>query len=304
MLPELYRNCLSSQLTSAQYKTLEILVWLLQAHKQIKIERLAAYFPLPILFESRRRHIQRFLLLRVLSIPIIWFPILEAIIKLKFNPGERIYLAIDRTQWKDKNLFLVALIIDRRGIPIYWQFLDKRGASNLVEQQALLRPVLKLLKKYELVIVGDREFHSVTLAAWLNQKKVYFVFRQKKDTNIQLPRKTYQQLNTLGLTPGMKMFLTGLKVTQHKGFGQANIGAYWKRAYRGKVEKEPWYLLTNLSNLSETLKAYKKRTGIEAMFKDCKSGGYNLEGSKASTERLTRLVLLIAFALAKPVLWT
>ncbi|NEO75230.1 hypothetical protein [Moorena sp. SIO4G3] len=32
------------------------------------------------------------------------------------------------------------------------------------------------------------------------------------------------------------------------------------------------------------------------MFKDCKSGGYNLEGSKASVERLTRLVLLIAIS--------
>jgi hypothetical protein len=32
------------------------------------------------------------------------------------------------------------------------------------------------------------------------------------------------------------------------------------------------------------------------MFKDCKSGGYDLEGSKASIERLTRLVLLIAIA--------
>ncbi|NJQ96592.1 MAG: IS4 family transposase [Hydrococcus sp. CSU_1_8] len=296
MLPEFYRTCLLSQLTPAQLLTLEILVWLLQVHKQVKIERLATHFPLPILMESRRRHIQRFLILTALSIPIVWFPIIEAIIKLKFNLGERLYLSIDRTQWKDNNLFLVALIIDRRGIPIYWQFLDKRGASNLVEQQALLRPVLKLLKKYELVILGDREFHSVNLAAWLNQKKVYFVFRQKKDTNIKLPRNAYQQLNTLGLTPGMKMFLTGLKVTQQKGFGQANIGAYWKRAYRGKVEKDPWYLLPNFSNLSETLKAYKKRTGIEAMFKDCKSGGYNLESSKASTERLTRLVLLIAIA--------
>jgi hypothetical protein len=55
-------------------------------------------------------------------------------------------------------------------------------------------------------------------------------------------------------------------------------------------------LLTNFSCLEETIKAYKKRSGIEAMFKDCKSGGYNLEGSKASTERLTRLVLLIAIA--------
>ena len=52
-------------------------------------------------------------------------------------------------------------------------------------------------------------------------------------------------------------------------------------------------MLTNLS-LEEAIAAYKTRSGIEAMFRDCKSGGYNLEGSKASDERLTRLVLLIA----------
>lgn len=54
--------------------------------------------------------------------------------------------------------------------------------------------------------------------------------------------------------------------------------------------------MTNLPNLSEAISAYKKRVGIEAMFKDCKSGGYNLEGSKASLDRATRLVLLIAIA--------
>jgi hypothetical protein len=48
--------------------------------------------------------------------------------------------------------------------------------------------------------------------------------------------------------------------------------------------------------LDAALKVYKARSGIEAMFKDCKSGGYNLEGSNASVERLTNLVLLIAIA--------
>jgi hypothetical protein len=94
----------------------------------------------------------------------------------------------------------------------------------------------------------------------------------------------------------MKLFLTGIKVTQAHGFNRGAIAAYWKRKYRGTIEQDPWYLLTNLSNLSETLKAYKKRVGIEAMFKDCKTGGYNLEGSKANIDRLTRLVLLIAIA--------
>ncbi|NEP08171.1 MAG: hypothetical protein F6K34_27415, partial [Okeania sp. SIO4D6] len=35
---------------------------------------------------------------------------------------------------------------------------------------------------------------------------------------------------------------------------------------------------------------------IEAMFKDCKTGGYNLEGSQANTQGLTNLILLIAIA--------
>lgn len=90
------------------------------------------------------------------------------------------------------------------------------------------------------------------------------------------------------LVPGMKRFLTDIKVTQSQGFRGANLGGYWKRKYRGKVEKEPWYLLSNFESLEEAIKAYKKRFGIEAMFKDCKTGGYNLEGSKASNERLTR----------------
>jgi hypothetical protein len=85
--------------------------------------------------------------------------------------------------------------------------------------------------------------------------------------------------------------------TQKKGFGRFNLAVYWKRKYKGKLEKAPWYLLTNLSDLETALIVYQKRFGIEAMFKDCKTGGYNLEGSKASPEKLSRIVLLIALAI-------
>lgn len=297
MLPELYRTHLLSQLNQSQLLTLEILVWLLQVHKQVKIERLAAHFPLPIKYESRRRHLQRFLKLPAMSVTLIWLPIIEGLIKLKFTKGERLYLAIDRTQWSDKNLFMIAVIMEKRAMPIYWQFIKKKGASNLEEQQALIRPVLRLLKNYELVLLGDREFHSVELAKWLHSKKVYFVLCQKKDPYIQEKGSNYQRLDSLvGIIPGAKRFIEGVKVRKEKGFTQGSIGIYWKRKYRGKQEEQPWYLLTNLTNFSEAVISYQKRVGIEAMFKDCKSGGYNLEGSKASIERLTRLVLLIAIA--------
>ncbi len=104
-------------------------------------------------------------------------------------------------------------------------------------------------------------------------------------------------LNCLNsLSPGIKLFLTGVNFTKKKGFGQFSLAAYWKRKYRGKGSNEGWYILTNLNSLDRALKVYKARSGIEAMFKDCKSGGYNLEDSKASVERLTSLVLMMAIA--------
>ena len=36
-----------------------------------------------------------------------------------------------------------------------------------------------------------------------------------------------------------------------------------------------WYLLTNVGSLKQSIDTFKCRSGIEAMFKDCKTGGYN-----------------------------
>ncbi len=296
ILPEFYYNCLRNYLSESQLLTLEILVWLLQVHKQVRLERLAACFPLPIIYESRRRHLQRFLILPSLSVPLVWFPLIKYILRTQIPLGSRVVVPLDRTQWKSNNLLMVSVIWKKRAFPLYWQFLPKAGSSNLHEQIALIRPVLKLLSCYEVVIVGDREFRSVELASWLKTKKVKFALRTKQDTYFLHKGTNYQKLSEIGLAPGMKLFFTGVTFTKEKGFGQFSLLAYWPRKYRGKAHKEGWYILTNLSHPEEVIKAYQARSGIEALFKDCKSGGYNLEGSKAATERLTRLVLLIAIA--------
>ncbi len=80
-------------------------------------------------------------------------------------------------------------------------------------------------------------------------------------------------MSELGLLPGTRFYLRDVKVTKQKGFGTFNVAAYWKRKYRGKAETEGWYLLTNLGDLQPSITAFKCRSGIEAMFKDCKTGG-------------------------------
>lgn len=60
MLPKFYQTYLQKQLNTNQYILLNFLVELLQSQKQVRLERLAANLPLPILFESRRRQLQSF----------------------------------------------------------------------------------------------------------------------------------------------------------------------------------------------------------------------------------------------------
>lgn len=296
----LYESYFKQSLTKAQYQTLKILIWLLSVQKTVRIERLAACFPLPIKYESRRRHIQRFLILSSLSLPLFWFPVAKQIIQKEFKVGSRLILTLDRTQWKNNNVLVIAVIYKKRAIPIYWKILGKKGSSNLREQKLVIQPVLHLFNNYEIVILGDREFHGLELSFWLKNKKsfhkIYFIFRQKQGTHLKKQEDDYQKLSSLGIYPGSKVFFQNIKITKRKGFGCFNLAAYWKRKYNKKTEKEPWFLLTNLDNFSEVIKIYRHRMGIEAMFKDCKTGGYNLEGTKANTHRLNNLILLIAIA--------
>ncbi|BAY41436.1 hypothetical protein NIES2111_58320 (plasmid) [Nostoc sp. NIES-2111] len=297
MLPSFYQEFLEKYLNKSQLITLKMLVWVLQNQKQVKLERLAAMLPIPIQQNSRRRHLQRFLTLNALSVILLWFPIIEAIINQHIKVGSQLIIAMDRTQWKENNVLMVSVIYQKRAWPIYWCLLEKEGSSNLEEQQKVLRPVIRLLKNYKLVIIGDREFHSVELAHWLHKQNLSFVFRQKKDTTFREKRQKFQPLSSIEIHPGCRQFYTNIKVTQKRGFGHFNLAVYWKRKYRGKQDKEAWYLLTNLSDLNTALKIYAQRFGIEAMFKDCKTGGYNLESSQANPDRLVRLILLIALAM-------
>ncbi len=295
MLPEFYHKCFSKLLTPRQYTTLQLIIFLLQSQKTIQIEKLAALLPIPIKDESRRRHLQRFLILPQLQIKLLWFPLVKNWLKIG-KQTKLCYVAIDRTRWKERNLFVASLIRNKRAIPLYWFLLNKKGNSNFNEQKRLLKAVARLLKGYQIIVLGDREFGNVALADWLSKKGFQYVLRTKNNKYIQQKEADYQQLSSLRLKPGKSFYLYQVKFTKQSGFGQVNIAGYWSQKTKKKNQDEGWYLITNLSSLKLAIAAYRKRMGIEAMFKDCKTGGYNLEKCQGNEQRLLSLVLLIAIA--------
>ncbi|NEO03087.1 MAG: hypothetical protein F6K50_49565 [Moorea sp. SIO3I7] len=146
MLPTISQNHLKSQLTKSQYLLLSLLITVLQSVKNVRLETLAASIPLPILFESRRKKLQRFLGLKGLGIEQIWWPIMKSILIELIEPDQVVYIAIDRTSWGCINILIVSLIWDKRAWPISGTILDKKGSSNYEEQKEILSKALSQLK--------------------------------------------------------------------------------------------------------------------------------------------------------------
>ena len=100
-----------------------------------------------------------------------------------FKYESELVLIIDRTQWQNTNILMISVVWKKIALPIYWHILSHKGSINLTEQEAVIRPVLRLLKGQKIMMTADREFHSIFLSHWLkkyHKLDVYFVFRQKK----------------------------------------------------------------------------------------------------------------------------
>ena len=47
---------------------------------------------------------------------------------------------------------MISLAWKKRAIPLYWKILTHKGASNLTEQKAVIRPVIRLLKGQKITL--------------------------------------------------------------------------------------------------------------------------------------------------------
>ncbi|ACC84688.1 transposase, IS4 family protein [Nostoc punctiforme PCC 73102] len=296
MLPELYQKHLQSLLSQSELIFLTLVINVVQNIKDVKLEKISESRPLFIQCQSRRKKLQRFLSLPILNIEELWFPIIERWLAQTFLGNHRIYLAIDRTNWKRKNLLMISVIFQKRAIPIYFKLLAKLGSSNLSEQTKALSKIIPLFKNYKTVVLGDREFCSVSLAKWLDEQGFEFCLRLKKNENIELKAHLWCEIKDLGLKPGTSFFVSDATLTKTKQVKGFNVACKWKKNYRQNKAKEGWFILTNMNSKITAIPAYQKRFDIEEMFRDFKSGGYNLEKTNVEGKRFIALVLIISLA--------
>src|SRR3954447_1092721 len=225
---------------------------------------------------------------------------------------------IDQSKVNDAHhMVMVSLRVGERALPLAWSMKKTQGAIGFREQRAALATVAALLPEgvrptlmgdrfygsppliarwcasgrgggVRPTLMGDRFYGSPALIAWCRDHGWGWRLRCKQDLLV---------FDHTGGTTLADCFARG----EHR---LENVELTGKRARTHVAmvhedgQAEPWIIAMSDPPTTGRARDYGLRWGIEAMFSDFKTRGFNLEASQIErTDRLDRLVLVLALAL-------
>lgn len=207
-------------------------------------------------------------------------------------PGPWI-LSLDRTNWtfgtQNINILTLAVVVDGIAVPLFTALLDKKGNSSTDERKALLTQFVDTFGVSKInVLLGDREFIGGEWIRWLDDKRIPFCIRIKKNQWVTHP-------NGWQIEAGewFKKKKARSDVT--------TIASTLCQIHAKRLESGELLALISSIGVQNPLTLYRQRWGIETMFKALKTNGFQLEATHVKNlARLKKLVLLaqISFGMA------
>jgi hypothetical protein len=138
--------------------------------------------------------------------------------------------------------------------------------------------------------LGDGEFDGTQLLALLNEWDWHYACRTAKNAVLSIAGVEFA-CQDLTVQKGEVWGISQVAFTQ-QAYGLALAVAWWEAD-----EKEPIYLVSNLTYVNDVCRWYAKRFHIETFFSDQKSRGFHLHKSHLSDPaRLSRLMIAAALA--------
>ena len=213
--------------------------------------------------------------------------------------GKQVILAIDGTSVRDDCVVCrVSLIFRGRAIPLVWKTLESRSHSIAYSRYIdLLEQVVGLLPAgCNITLLGDRGFGHRKLMKWCKRAGWHFVLRLKSDSWVIKPDGRRRQLRTWRPERQSLLCLANTRLLESGNKPTFPLMVCIIRA--PEPAEEYWYLATDrLDGGYDVVADYAMRSGIEAGFRDDKSGGWNWEDSPLTDPcEVDRLCLVMAVA--------
>ena len=278
-------------LSKTRLETLTIMLIGLANGRTVNLAHLASQFPGTALHASNYRRLQRFFQHVRLDGDVV----ARLSVRLLDLKGPK-RLALDRTNWKlgktNINFLVLAIVTRRFKVPLMWSLLGDSGNSSTWERKKLIRRYLRVFGVSSIeALLADREFIGAEWLGFLAENNVPFVVRLRENMYIHTEDGDRVQLRSL---------LCKRSKGQWKGWlaGMAHTPKTLFR-FQGKRIKggELLWVATNIDAPKNPLTLYRKRWGIECLFADAKTRGFNIEDTHI-TDPGKRATLLAIVALA------
>jgi hypothetical protein len=197
--------------------------------------------------------------------------------------------------WNRSCVVLLSVVTQARAIPLLWQTLEHPSASAEISI-ALLEKADRLLAAFgSITLLADLGFPSAELLGWFERRPHWhYVMRLRSDNWI------------CGTAAPMGCEVRRLRLPRGgcRGFRDVQL---WADGFQkanlllanpsGIAIDEPRYLVSNLDPTLDLVWNYAQRFCCEQLFRDRKSGLFQLESSGLrDPERIDRLLLLVATA--------
>lgn len=239
--------------------------------------------------ESLINRLRRFLKNEAVSASSYIEPLVAGL--LQAASGNGLNLIIDATQvGSSHRALVVALAYRGRSLPLAWSIHEGNiGNVKVTAVVRLLERVYRLIPfGTEVSLTGDSAFRSSDILLWLDEHEWHYVIRQRKEVYIRYPdTDKWFPISEIPLQEGETKVVGWVWLAKSNPFGLTWLLLHWSPG-----EDVPWLLVSDWDCSRTVLRRYRRRAWIEAMYRDMKSKGFDLEATQLRhAERIERLML-------------
>ena len=283
------------------HRHLVLLAWMvtgLQLSQTVCFDRWKTVLPLGhCLAASWQRRAQRWLSNVRIDGEALYGPLVLWAIQHWQKPGQALHLALDTTMlWNRCCVVMLSVVVHGRAIPLLWTTLENSSACVSAEVViALLERSDPLLREFgAITLLADRGFPSAERLGWFDGKPRWrYVMRLRADTWI----------HGTAAPMGCEVHLLRLPRGYCRGFRDVRLWGDGSRRANlllafptGLPVEEPWYRVSNADPALDLVWTYGQRFCCEQLFRDQKSGIFQLESSGLRDPARIDRLLLVAIA--------
>lgn len=239
--------------------------------------------------ETRYRYINRWLSNNKINVSKVISGFLPDILTAMYSNNQTAVFIMDQTKISDGfECLMVSLRVGERALPVYWRVIETKGPIGVKIQLQALSIVLTMIPQgMQVLLTADRFYASHALIQFCQKEGWKYRIRLRNNFVLQHEGGEIRTGDILSL---------GLEGVEQAELSTSGIFTSIGVLHENGCE-EPWIIAMDCKPTRGNIMDYDMRWGIEPMFSDFKSRGFQITKTQLkNADRIERLILVLAVA--------